>query len=55
MELVNRLDILLANGLLGPESKSIIGDAIGAIEDPGERVKMAVYLTMISPDYVILK
>ncbi|MDA0196662.1 MAG: DUF1800 family protein [Bacteroidetes bacterium] len=53
--LVNRLDILLANGLLESETKKIVENAIGTINELRERVKMAIYLIMISPDYVILK
>ncbi len=54
-KLVDRLDILLANGLLEDDTKSIIASAVDQIEDPEEKVKMGIYLTMISPDYVIVK
>ena len=53
--LIDRLDILLANGLLTSDTKSIIQTAITQLEAPTDRIKMAIYLIMISPDYVILK
>lgn len=53
--LVDHLDILLANGLLSEDTKSIISSSISQIEDEYERIGLAVYLIMISPDYAILK
>ena len=53
--LLQRLDILLANGLLSTETKTIIKSAIDQLEEPEDRIKMALYLIMISPDYAILK
>ena len=53
--LVDRLDILLANGLLEDDTKAIMVNAISQLSSPAERVKMALYLIMISPDYAILK
>ena len=53
--LIDRLDILLANGLLEDDSKAIMVNAISQLSSPAERVKMALYLIMISPDYAILK
>ena len=54
-QLVNHLDILLANGLLSGETKGIIKQAIEQLDSPADRVKMATYLILISPDYAILK
>jgi len=54
-ELINYLDILLANGLLQEDTKSIIKSAIDQLETPEERIRMALYLVFISPDYAILK
>ncbi|MEM6698488.1 MAG: DUF1800 family protein [Bacteroidota bacterium] len=54
-QLVNRLDILLANGLLSNETKQIIINAIQQLNDPNDRLKMVLYLILISPDYAILK
>ena len=53
--LINRLDILLANGLLTEGTKTIINNAISQIEEPQERLQMAIYLVLIAPDYAILK
>ena len=53
--LIQRLDILLANGLLTEQTKLIIKSALDQLDDPSDRVKMAAYLIMISPDYAILK
>ena len=53
--LVDRLDLLIANGLLETGTKNIIEKAITGIEDPRRSIEMAIYLTMISPDYAILK
>lgn len=53
--LINYLDILLANGLLTAETKGIIKSAVEQLSSPADRVKMATYLIMISPDYAILK
>ncbi len=53
--LVDRLDILLANGLLTSNTKSIIINALDQLNDPKDRIKMAIYLILISPDYAILK
>ncbi len=52
---LNHLDILLANGLLSDDTKNIIKNAIDQLETTTEKVKMAIYLILISPDYVILR
>jgi len=54
-QLINHLDILLANGLLSNDTKNIIKAAIQSLNSPADRVNMAIYLILISPDYVILK
>ena len=53
--LIDYLDILLANGLLETDTKAIINNAVSQLNDPGERLQMALYLILISPDYAILK
>lgn len=61
--LVNQLDKLFTRGQLSDETKQIIVDTVEPIVNGwGQevqytdlRVKMALYLLMISPDYVILK
>jgi len=54
-QLVDYLDILIANGLLEDDTKTIISDAISQLGNNDERLKMALYLIFISPDYSILK
>ncbi len=61
--LVNQLDKLFTRGQLSDDTKKIIVDAVEGITrgwgndvtQTDLRVKMALYLLMISPDYVILK
>ena len=53
--LIDRLDILIANGLLEDDTKAIINNAIAQLQDPYQRMVMAMYLILISPDYAILK
>ena len=52
---INYLDILLANGLLTVATKQTIKNAIGQLDEPIDKLRMATYLIMISPDYAILK
>ena len=52
--LVNRLDILLGAGLLSQRTKNIIITAISQLDDE-DRLPMATYLIMMSPDYAVLK
>ncbi|MBX2876748.1 MAG: DUF1800 domain-containing protein [Saprospiraceae bacterium] len=54
-ELINYLDILIANGLLQEDTKQIINGAISQLDNPEQRLKMALYLILIAPDYAILK
>lgn len=54
-ELVDYLDILIANGLLQNDTKQIISSAVAQLETPEDRLKMALYLILIAPDYAILK
>ncbi|MEM6877562.1 MAG: DUF1800 family protein [Bacteroidota bacterium] len=53
--LVDYLDLVLANGMLEDDTKSIITNAVSQLETPQERLRMALYLIFISPDYAILK
>ncbi|MCI4668745.1 MAG: DUF1800 domain-containing protein [Bacteroidia bacterium] len=52
--LMNRVDLLFTHGELSSPARSIILNAIQQIQDPESKVYMALYLIMISPDYVIL-
>lgn len=57
--LINKLDVLLTYGQLSEETKGIIKEAIIPFEDNSignqNRIKLALYLIMISPDYNVLK
>ena len=60
--LVNQLDKLFTRGQLSTETKELIVEALDPIggSNPnidylGYRVKMAIYLIIVSPDYAILK
>lgn len=56
--LVNRLDILLTHGTLSDRTRGIIKETMGKFifgNYREERVRMALYLIMISPDYAIFK
>ncbi len=54
-QFINHLDILLANGLLSTDTKNIVKNAINQLSSPKEKLQMALYLILISPDYAILK
>ena len=56
--LVNRLDMLFTHGRLSERTRAIIKDAITPIISGNyryDRVRLALYLILISPDYSILK
>ena len=53
--LVSRINTLLGGGQLSGHTQSIIIDAINQLNEPEQRVDMALYLTLISPDYTIQK
>lgn len=57
--LINKLDILLTNGQLTDDTRQVIKTAITPFSDNVvgnyDRLKLATYLFMISPDYNVLK
>jgi hypothetical protein len=60
--LINQLDKLFTHGLLSNETRQVIRQAVDPIAgtEPGidyelYRVKMALYLLLVSPDYAIFK
>ena len=56
--LLNQLDVLFTYGTLSDRTRGIIKEALEPMifgEYREERVRMALYLLMISPDYTILK
>jgi hypothetical protein len=56
--LINRLDVLFTHGSLSESTRQIIKEAISPLingDYRNERVRLALYLIMISPDYNIMK
>ncbi len=53
--LIRRLNLHLANGALDSHLENIISEAISQLNDTEERIKLAIYAILISPDYAILK
>jgi hypothetical protein len=55
-QMVDRLDLLLAGGTMSSETKQTIVNIIDVeYLEPQDRVKVALYYMLISPDYVIQK
>ena len=52
--LLDHLDTLLTYGTLSTTSRETILRALAGTDDPNERVDLAIYLMMISPDYAAL-
>ncbi len=55
--LLDRLDILFTGGIMSQESKDSIAESVSllALFDQNAAVKAGIFLTLISPDYVIQK
>jgi len=56
--LINRLDMLFTHGSLSQRTRGIIKEAISKLINDDyreDRVRLALYLVMISPDYNIMK
>ncbi len=56
--IINHLDVMLTHGRLSSETRAIIKNALTQVQYGDyllNRVRLAVYLFMISPDYVVLK
>jgi uncharacterized protein (DUF1800 family) len=53
--LVERLDLLLMHGRMSPPMQAVLIQAIQQLPDPVDRVKMAVHLISISPEYCVLR
>jgi uncharacterized protein (DUF1800 family) len=53
--LINELDILLTNGMLKDDTRQIITSIVDPMQDPFEKVKLTIYLMVISADYNILR
>ena len=56
-ELIERIDLLLTHGQMTDRTKSIIKEAVANYPENKSYLKgrLAIYLTLISPDYLILK
>lgn len=56
-ELVERFNLILAHGQLSERTKEVIVDTVFEIPDnqPKVRLHMALFLTLVSPDYLILR
>ena len=56
--LVNRLDMLFTHGSLSQRTREIIKEAITPLiyyDYRDDRVRLAMYLILISPDYNVMK
>jgi len=53
--LVDRIDLILTGGLFSNATKTNIVNAISLVPTMPERVKLALYLSFIAPDYAIEK
>ncbi len=51
--LMDRLDLLLTYGTLNAETRRAIEGVLEELDDPGLRVRFAIYLMLISPDYAV--
>jgi len=53
--LVDRIDLIISGGLFSAATKQTIIDAVEQLSDPEEKVKSALFLSFISPEYNIQK
>jgi len=53
--LLDHLDLLLTYGTMSENTRNIILNAITPLDDPYDKMVMALYLTFISPDYVVIR
>ncbi len=53
--LVDRIDLILTGGLFSTATKTSIVNAVTVVPTMPERVKLALYLSFIAPDYAIEK
>ncbi len=57
--LINQIDLLFTNGMMGEDTRDIIRESIGwippTLNGAREKINVALYLTLISPDYLIKK
>ncbi len=53
--LLDRIDLLLTRGTMLPHTRGVLQTAVSPLEDPEERLRLALYLTLISPDYAVAR
>jgi len=53
--LVNWMDLVFCRGLMSPETRTIIEDAIISLSDPTKKVQLAIYLTTTSVESAVLR
>ncbi len=53
--LIDRLDLILTGGQLSNKTKSTIIESVEKVADPEKRVRIALFLAFISPDYSVQK
>jgi len=53
--LIDRLDLLLTYGNMSGQTRQILIRAVERLNDPTERVEMALYLLAISPEYAVVQ
>jgi hypothetical protein len=57
--LINQIDMLFTNGSMSEETRDIIREAIGwippTLSGAREKINLVLYLTLVSPDYLIKK
>ena len=56
-ELIERLNLILLHGQLSDATRTIIRDAVEQVPDDDAeiRVRMTIFLMMMSPDYLIFR
>jgi len=57
-ELIERLNLILVSGQMSESTRQIIYDAVMQVPEDQQgdiRMKLALFLTLISPDYLILR
>ncbi len=54
-EMIRYLNILYAHGQLSSDTQAIIQNALNQLDESEDKLRMAMYLILISPDYAILK
>ncbi len=53
--LLDRIELLLTRGTMSPHTRGVLQAAVTPLDDPEERLQLALYLTLISPDYAVAR